>query len=360
MIIDDSFIKKIEEMGYKRLCFISRNYRNITASGNKAKIDNEITLEKMGATNIGLSRTFFKNKVTTFFLDLLGVLHFTFCVRRGDLIVLQYPIKKYFEYLCKVAHTKGATTMVVIHDLGAFRRKKLSIMRERHRLAKADMVIASNEVMRLWLKDSGLTNTTTPLGLFDYRSQSPLPAAAKCKDADTAAAHTIIYASALGMRKNAFLLKWHDCCPSLPLYVYGKAKDMPALADVEDVTIKGFMPADQFIASINDGWGLVWDGDSTESCTGNFGEYLRYNSPHKLSFYLRAGLPVIVWSQSATAHIVTHLGIGMAIDNLSQIKDIVDGVTAEDYLSIKKRVAEVAVKLNSGGFLKTAITESLG
>lgn len=360
MIIEDSFIRKIEEMGYKRLCFISRNYRNISASGNKAKTDNEITLEQMGAVNIGLARTFFKNKIATFFLDLLGVLRYTFRVRRGDLIVLQYPVKKYFEYLCKVAHTKGATIMVVIHDLGAFRRKKLSIKRERKRLANADMVIASNEAMSRWLKDSGLTNTTAPLGLFDYRSHSPLPTVKKLKKADGAAAHTIVYAGALGMRKNAFLLQWHQCCPGLPMSIYGKTKDMPALADVEDVSIHGFMPADLFIESVNDGWGLVWDGDSTESCTGNFGEYLRYNSPHKLSFYLRAGLPVIVWSQSATAPIVNRLGIGMAIDNLSQLKDLLDGVTTDDYISIKKRVAEVAAKLNSGGFLKAAITESLG
>ena len=44
MIIDDSFIKKIEEMGYKMLYFSSRRYRNITASSNKTKIVNEITL----------------------------------------------------------------------------------------------------------------------------------------------------------------------------------------------------------------------------------------------------------------------------------------------------------------------------
>lgn len=358
-MIDDSFKKKIEELGFNRLCFISRNYRNTTASGNKAKTDNEITLERLGAVNIGMPRTYFKSKITTFFLDLLGVLRFSFRVRRGDLIVLQYPIKKYFEYLCKVAHAKGATTMVLIHDLGAFRRKKLTIERERQRLSRADMVIASNATMGQWLKDCKLTNVVAPLGLFDYRSSAPLPSLPKRKNAKTVVSHTIIYAGALGMRKNAFLLKWHECCAGLPLSIYGKAKDLPALADVEEVTICGFTPADQFISSVKDGWGLVWDGDSTESCSGNFGEYLRYNSPHKLSFYLRAGLPVIVWSQSATAPIVRHLGIGLVIDNLNQIRDMLDGVTPEEYLSIKERVAEVAAKLNNGGFLRAAIIESL-
>ena len=40
-----------------RLCYISRNYYNLTAAGNKAKADNEDTLAEMGAVNLGLQRS---------------------------------------------------------------------------------------------------------------------------------------------------------------------------------------------------------------------------------------------------------------------------------------------------------------
>ena len=57
-----------------RLCFISRNYRGVESSGNKAKTDNEQTLRLMGAKNLGLPTTYYNNKVLTFFLDLAGVI----------------------------------------------------------------------------------------------------------------------------------------------------------------------------------------------------------------------------------------------------------------------------------------------
>ena len=82
-----------------RLCYITRNYRNVNGAGNKAKTDNEDTLQQMGAINLGLPRTFYPNKVITFFLDLAGVIKYVFTIHRGDVMLLQYPIKKYFAFL---------------------------------------------------------------------------------------------------------------------------------------------------------------------------------------------------------------------------------------------------------------------
>ena len=46
--------------------------------------------------------------------------------------------------------------------------------------------------------------------------------------------------------------------------------------------------------------GLIWDGasDSSDEDIG-MKNYTRYNNPHKLSCYMAAGLPVIVWEKSA-------------------------------------------------------------
>ena len=59
-------------MKQNRLCYISRNYYNLTSAGNKAKTDNEDTLAEMGAINLGLPRTIKNSKILAFFLDLIG------------------------------------------------------------------------------------------------------------------------------------------------------------------------------------------------------------------------------------------------------------------------------------------------
>ena len=56
-----------------RLCYISRNYRSVNSSGNKAKTDNEQTLQALGAKNLGLRTTYYDCKILTFLLELCGV-----------------------------------------------------------------------------------------------------------------------------------------------------------------------------------------------------------------------------------------------------------------------------------------------
>ena len=53
-------------MKQNRLCYISRNYYNLTSAGNKAKTDNEDTLDEMGAVNLGLHRTVRNSKIIAF------------------------------------------------------------------------------------------------------------------------------------------------------------------------------------------------------------------------------------------------------------------------------------------------------
>ena len=153
----------------ERICYISRNYRGLTTSGNKAKTDYEDTLAEMGAVNLALRRTTYRNKVVTFLLNLMGIMKYTFCVRKDDVLVLQYPLKKYFTFVCRVAHWRKARVIALIHDLGSMRRRKLTVGQEISRLSNADYVIASNEVMKQWLEQKGLTIPMGALGLHDYR-----------------------------------------------------------------------------------------------------------------------------------------------------------------------------------------------
>ncbi len=344
-------------MANNRICYITRNYRNISSAGNKAKTDNEDTLCKMGAVNLGIRCTHHNSKLLTFFLDLAGVIHYCFAVRKGDRILLQYPVKKYFAFLCKVAHMRGAKVITVIHDLGAFRRKRLTIQQENRRLSNADYIIASNANMRKWLLDNGMLRPVGELGLFDYKSDesviSPTPSATVSRPL------SITYAGALNMRKNSFFQKFQELNLTFKTHIYGNHKGIPGIKTSNNFEFHGFTAAETFIRTAKGDFGLVWDGDSIDNCTGSFGEYLRYNSPHKASFYLRAGLPILVWRQAAIASIIEQEGIGISIGSLHDLNRILTEITDLQMQDMRANVQRVSKQLRTGGYIRKALDKAI-
>lgn len=334
-----------------RKVYISRCYRNLTSAGNKAKTDNETTMREMGFINIGLRQKVSSNDVTVFFYDLASIIKACLAMRKGDELLLQYPVKKYFSLLCHVAHWHGARVTALIHDLGSFRRRKLTVKQEINRLSNADRVVASNATMEQWLKDNGLTVDTGALGLFDYRSPSA-PTARKrgnvCR---------IVYAGSLAPRKNTFFLQLPALVSGYELHIYGNGDAMPSLKDDPHFVFHGFTPADAFIAHNDGDFGLVWDGDSVDACTGSFGGYLRYNSPHKASFYLRSGLPVIVWNEAAIAPIVEREGVGFTIASLRDLPARLAQISDSDFQAMQANAMKMADRLNRGYFFRKAMSE---
>lgn len=338
----------------KRLCYISRNYQTIENSGNKAKTDNEKTLRELNAHNLGLPTTYYNSKIITFFFDLAGIIKMMFTIKTGDIIVLQYPVKKYFSFICKYAHLHNAKVIALIHDLGSMRRKKLTIEKEISRLMHADHVIASNETMATWLKDHGYSKSLGSLGLFDYRSIST------AKEHVSEDNHySLVYAGALAIRKNAFLLKMQDMIKGYKLNIYGNRNGLSGLEDSDSIHVHDFMKSEEFITGVDGDFGFVWDGDSLDTCSGSFGEYLRWNSPHKVSFYLRAGLPIIVWDKAAVAPIVKKEGIGICISNISELNDILKSITLEEMQKMRINVNRVSKDLSNGAFLNKAVTDGI-
>ena len=153
-------------------CYLSRNYKGLSSAGNKAKTDIERIMEDMSFRNVGLQQTTYTNEILSFLTTLTGVLKSPFCLQKGDKLVLQYPLKKYFTFVCNMAHLRGAKVIVLIHDLGSFRRKALTIKQEIQRLNHADYVIAHNEKMRKWLEDNGCKAKLGVLEIFDYLSET--------------------------------------------------------------------------------------------------------------------------------------------------------------------------------------------
>ena len=341
-----------------RLCYISRNYYGLSGAGNKAKTDIECTLQQMGAVNLGLRTTFYRSKVVAFVLNLVGIVKMMVCIRRGDVLLLQYPVKKYFSFICRYAHWRRAYIVVIIHDLMSLHRKRITLDTELSRLGKADVVIASNEKMQQWLANQGLQRPIDALGLFDYRSEA-MPSALSSHPSFLTSPPSLVYAGALVMRKNSYLLQLARTAQHFNLHIYGNADGLPGIAEAPHATCYPFTPADDFIRSVDGDFGLVWDGDSLNTCQGDFGEYLRYNSPHKVSFYLRAGLPVIIWREAAVAPIIEKEGIGITVSSMAELEQRLPTISPDEMAQMKQNVKRVSQRLASGMYFKEAMQRVL-
>ncbi len=89
--------------------------------------------------------------------------------------------------------------IVLIHDLGSFRRKALTVAQEIKRLNHADYIIAHNEKMKKWLEDNGCKAKLGVLEIFKLLIESkatPKPNVRSC---------TVYYMRRTKRVKNTFL-----------------------------------------------------------------------------------------------------------------------------------------------------------
>jgi hypothetical protein len=182
------------------------------------------------------------------------------------------------------------------------------------------------------------------LGIFDYLSGAEKACITDRRKKE------IVFAGNLKKEKSTFLYT-EDADYGVTFNLYGTIPD--PLASGFDY--KGSFPPNELIAHLEGNYGLVWDGTSAEKCEGMYGEYLRYNDPHKFSLYIAAGLPVVVWKESALAEFVEREKIGKTIDGFSQLKDLPDADSAE-YREMLANIAALSEKVKKGYMLKKAIS----
>ncbi|MBO9571455.1 MAG: hypothetical protein J7497_04510, partial [Chitinophagaceae bacterium] len=119
----------------------------------------------------------------------------------------------------------------------------------------------------------------------------------------------------------------------------------------------GVFSPDQPDLNENYHFGLVWEGKSLDACTGDLGEYMRYNNPHKFSLYLALGLPVIVWKDAAIAEFVKKHNIGFAISGFDDLENLISNISNEQYSEYVKNVEGVSDKIRKGYYLDKAISQ---
>jgi len=338
-----------------RKCYLSKNYTTVTSAGNKAKTDIEEIIAAEGFMNIGIQQARSKNKLKGFFITLASVLKSIVLLKKGDVLLMQYPLKKYYAFVCKMAHLKGVRVITIIHDLGSFRRKKLSIEEERKLLANSDYLITGNTVMRQWLKDNDHQQPIAVLGAWDYLSS----ASPKQTD-DKEKFNSIVHAGSLSPEKHSYIYKLDEALSeqaSIRFDIYGGDLDMNKIVNKSLFTYHGFTLPDNLIANIAGDFGLIWYGHSIDEIDGVWGEYFKINTAHKLSLYIRCHLPIIVWSKMAMAQFVKEHNIGFTVDSLTELEEKINSLSKHDYLQMKHNTVAISNRIAKGRSFMDAYNE---
>ncbi|WP_269796312.1 galactofuranosyltransferase [Streptococcus sp. SM3] len=333
---------------------------NVKNAGNKARNDVEEIVKREGYQALVLSvdnwyemstlkAQLHKSKAFGRALDQL---------QQGDELLIQFPMLHhsfFTTHLIKKIQKRGIKVYLLIHDLEVLRNGNLDSIALRYKIRMhfqessflniPDVIIAHNPIMKSVLVNKGVAeDKIVSLGIFDYLIPDFQEKSGQTKD------RPIIVAGNLAQEKAGYLY----ALPAEPAYnLYGVGFDESR--SLENETYFGSFLPDELPAALEGGFGLVWDGDSAETCSGVFGEYLRYNNSHKASLYLASGFPLVVWKQSALSHFVLENGCGIAVESLHDLKETIDNLSDADYQDLVDNAKRVGQEIRDGHYLKTAL-----
>jgi hypothetical protein len=286
-------------------------------------------------------------------------------LNKGDDLFIQFPIVEHSLLLAgvfKKAQKKGVKINLLIHDIELFRamkrenadrKKRFRIQREETDILKiAHKVIVHNSHMRETLKEliDIDDDHMVDLEIFDYLVDD--------FHYDEVRKHLrkdqpIIIAANLIKEKAGYVYDLPDN-QSFNLYGINYTGN-----ETDLIRYHGSFEPEALPYAVKGSFGLVWDGLTSKTCTGVFGDYLKINNPHKTSFYLSSGIPVVIWKQAALADFVLKHHCGIVVDDVKDIHDTLSSLSDEEYQSMLDSTKMLSQKLREGYFTKKAIEACL-
>ncbi|MDY4479229.1 MAG: hypothetical protein SPE33_04220 [[Pasteurella] aerogenes] len=339
------------------------NEKNNKNAGSKARLDVERVLDVNGYKSISI---FLEDNIQNNICSKI-LLHITKFkeikknvshLNKGDEVIIQYPMVNHsilFADVIRKLTRKGVKITLLIHDLELFRQASVTksflnkiriLFEEISALKTATKIIAHNDIMKSKLIDKGISSTKiVSLEIFDYLIPNDINLNLAKRNLP------IIIAGNLSPIKAGYL-------SNLPMNIKFNLFGVGFIDNsYENVSYKGAFLPDDLVKALDGSFGLVWDGDSSETCSGVFGEYLRINNSHKASLYLAAGYPLIVWKHSALAKFVMEHKCGITVDSLSELNMILCNISDEYYSELVSNTHELSLLLRSGTFLLKAISK---
>lgn len=332
-----------EELVMKENYVLAWHDSEKNTGGVKAKSDTVYFLAQKGFKVIETPKSKIKKEIASIFAkQKLSRLN-------GNLLI-QYPsgndtIRKL--WMRAAVQNPNLKVLVLVHDLEVLRfhndeRHMAERKQEIQFLNQADGLIVLNSKMQELLITEGITIPMVPLKIWDYDNPQPFNEEFKYDK-------TICYAG--NLIKSEFLSKVNA---QHKLHVFGPNSDLPF---TESIVYEGEYSPQELPRHLNYNFGLIWDGISIRTCTGSYGQYLRFNNPHKTSLYLSTGLPVIVWKDAAIANFINENKVGKVISNLEELDQLLDSISEKEFVQMKKNAIKIGKRMRKGIYISEAFSE---
>lgn len=282
-------------------------------------------------------------------------------LNKNDRLLIQFPVIEhsiFFYNFLKKAKKKGIVTILLIHDLEMMRyanskdisnKKKMRInIEELKSLKISSYVIAHNKKMVDYLLSKRINkDALVNLEIFDY--WLPFFDVKKANERSIVKNGPVIIAGNLNKNKVGYI---YDLPHNIQFNLYGVGYEP---VEETNVIYNGSFNSDDLVYALNGSFGLVWDGASSKTCSGMYGEYLRINNPHKTSLYLASNLPVVIWKEAALSSFILENKCGIVVDSLDELNLKILRLTKEDYDLMVENAKKLGEKMRKGYYTCKAI-----
>lgn len=334
---------------------LTRETINLRNAGSKARIDVEEIISQRypkfaTVRSIKKDSSFFEKALFILRPDSIKFMFNMIFQWRKGVFFLQYPWWPfnwmYHRLIRRFALKHPA--VLLIHDVNSLRSAiPEEIDEEVKFLNHMKAVIVHNPSMKSALVKYGLKVPCVILYLFDYLLYDGIP------KKNRNLGNRVVFAGNLG--KSPFLGELPQGENEVHFNLYGIGfnadwKENP------NMSYCGSYPAEKIPYELEGSFGLVWDGESAYTCDEDLaGQYTRINNPHKLSLYVAAGIPVIVWKHAAIADFVKKEKIGFVVDSLFDISKIIHKMDDAEYNEYVQNIRELQQKVIHGDYTNDAL-----
>lgn len=317
-------------------------------AGSKAMRDIMDLLNSQGYKAV-LSLPTDANKVLKIIDIPLLIFTILFRIRRSGTLIYFVPSNAKRIYLLHfMQRMLGFKLICFINDIEFMRmeRSKEKAKEEINAIAAANIILAPNyNSINILQNEYNITNRYIPIGVWDYLSPTPIN--------NQHNNNKVVFAGNLG--KSPFIMQLSLI--DLPFSIFGKKDKVNQ--EMPNIIFHGERKPNELVLEIcHSAWGLVWDGNSIDTCTGLLGNYLRFNNSHKCGLYLAAGIPLIVWKESGMAHFVNENKVGICVESLYEAESIIKGMNDEDYNKYRDNARRIGENICHGHYFLEALKKA--
>ncbi len=327
-------------MQYQPIYFVAEAFEQPLYNAGIVRMHQEKILRAEGCTPL-VFRYSDKQAVWYKMLRVIQCCRIAFSLPKHSKLLFHFPLQaSIYSWLLTILQLRGISTVALIIDIDGLRNNdNILLEQEMKQLKKISLLVAHNRAMKEKLLQQLPSSKISCIELFDYPVKISSPVVQK--------SGTVCFAG--NLTKAMFVYNLNQV-PATTFFIYGPYPDI-SFTQSDHVIFKGVISPDELPAKLEGSFGLVWDGNSLEEAD----KYLHYNNPHKLSLYLTAGLPVIVWDQSASAAFVKLHDIGFTVKSIGEIPGKIQQISDERYNTMHKNALAIGVKTTGGYFLKSVL-----